>query len=684
MIRSKIFLPFALLFVLSFAMLLLIVKVGLDRSSLEARKGALDSFVLHNIKPFPREALTADASSVVMNEYFSQIRNSDATIFGIRVVDISQHVIYSNPVDNPVGSFDITPYRLNIENAFVVGVPNVWLSISDGHGVAMPLESFVRGIVPLRDIGGETHYVAIIDATLGYAYQQNSVMLYLFAFLVGLMLLLVFAVEYVLISRTLVKPIIGLMKVASSIARGDLGAMSDLNSKDEIGRLAQSVNAMAANTRDLFRGFDRKVADKTHTLAAQLVEIKESRNIMASLLEDSQVLQEKERRQAEDIQQALLETAKVAHQADKERSTYSLLLASIKEGVIMLNPEQKITIVNNSAIQLLGSSDKELMGATLSDSCFFLHDNKTPITREYWENLFISEKDIPALNDVWLVARQRTIPVYFEVSRIIHTQNGEVEGVILMIRDVSEERSLEDARVGFISTASHQLRTPLTSMRWFSEMLIAGDAGAITDEQRHFIERIYQGVDRMIALVNLLLQLARVEAGRVKIEPVPIDIKATTEAVVLMLKQSLDAKKQQVVVISKPEQISVILMDQDVIWQVIQNLLTNANRYAFDGSTINVTITEDDKMTTYCVADSGIGIPDKQKDQIFEKFFRAENATAKVPEGSGLGLVLVKALTEKWGGRIWFESKENVGTKFCFTVPKSGMRPEDGEVKLRV
>jgi len=125
-------------------------------------------------------------------------------------------------------------------------------------------------------------------------------------------------------------------------------------------------------------------------------------------------------------------------------------------------------------------------------------------------------------------------------------------------------------------------------------------------------------------------------------------------------------------------------MDQDMLWQVVQNLLSNANRYAPSESTIFVEIVEKGEEIEYAVRDTGIGIPKDQQSRLFEKFFRADNAVSAVPEGSGLGLSLVKILVEGWGGRIWFESEQNKGTTFHFTVPIHGMKAKEGEVKLTV
>jgi|GEM_PF-5652436 signal transduction histidine kinase len=259
-----------------------------------------------------------------------------------------------------------------------------------------------------------------------------------------------------------------------------------------------------------------------------------------------------------------------------------------------------------------------------------------------------------------------------------------IKSVLNEEQQIEDLKKLDEAKSSFISIASHQLRTPLTSMKWFSEMLMDGDAGAITEDQKHFVENIYESANRMVELVNLLLQLARVEAGRLKIEPKATDLKELTEAVQATLKTDLDKKSQKFEIRVEPDPLPMIPLDQEIVWQVIQNLSTNAMRYSPAGKTILVNISVKGEFVQYSVKDEGIGIPEGERDRIFERFFRADNALKLVPEGSGLGLSLAKSLVEEWGGRTWFETELNKGTTFFFTIPVKGMAAREGEVKISV
>ncbi len=488
------------------------------------------------------------------------------------------------------------------------------------------------------------------------------------------------------------KPLRSVRDAALKIAKGDLSARVMFEGKDEIGELARVMNQMTENLQKSEHSLKEKgkeAEEKAEALQEQVTETEKTKKAVLNLLEDTREAEEKEAKQAVELKEALSKVKEFADVVDQERNMYLLLLASIGEGVLVLDNNRRVTVANRVAERTLGYKAIEMVGKPFTEVVKFIHAantaNKQPLEDSFWDQAFASKLSISPSSDLSITGKtEETIPIFMIVAPIIDPTNQESQGVIITFRDVREERALEEARIGFISTASHQLRTPLTSMRWFSEMLLGGDAGEISEEQKHFVERIYQGTDRMIALVNLLLQLARVEAGRVKVDPVPIDLQVTTEGVILTTKVNFDNKKQKIDIKTTPAPLPVIPMDQDILWQVIQNLLSNANRYAPVESTIFVEITQKTEEIEYTVRDTGIGIPENQKARLFEKFFRADNAVSAVPEGSGLGLSLVKILVEGWGGRIWFESEENKGTTFHFTIPLAGMKAKEGDVKLTV
>jgi len=252
-------------------------------------------------------------------------------------------------------------------------------------------------------------------------------------------------------------------------------------------------------------------------------------------------------------------------------------------------------------------------------------------------------------------------------------------------------------KTDFVSIASHQLRTPLTAINWYVEMLLSGDAGQLTQDQKSYLQEIEVGAKRMVALVNDLLNVSRIETGRLKIEPVPIDIVAFAKDVIHELMPWARAKSCTINLDVSHEPLSTIPIDASLMRQVMDNLLTNAIRYSSPLKECDITLSlrlqNEEKINdsstpssslVIAVSDKGIGIPKEVQPRIFEKFFRADNAVTSEARGSGLGLYLAKMIVEASGGEIWFESQEGEGTTFYVAIPVEGMHKKEGERGLIV
>ena len=220
----------------------------------------------------------------------------------------------------------------------------------------------------------------------------------------------------------------------------------------------------------------------------------------------------------------------------------------------------------------------------------------------------------------------------------------------------------------FISIASHQLRAPLSSLKWSLEFLINDRAGTLSDQQKHYLEISHQDNVHMIRLVNNLLDVSRIEAGLMNFVKKSISLKDVTIEVLNDLTEYI--KSQNITIeINAKDNLPHILGDREKVKMCIQNLIDNAIKYSFADKKIVVEIVSSNKFLEFSIKDEGLGIPKKSQKNIFQKFYRTENTRSYSVNGSGLGLFIVKSNIEAMDGRVGFLSKENQGSYFWFKLP---------------
>jgi len=242
---------------------------------------------------------------------------------------------------------------------------------------------------------------------------------------------------------------------------------------------------------------------------------------------------------------------------------------------------------------------------------------------------------------------------------------------VVLLRDVTKLREADRLRQEFVAMASHQLKTPLTTIKWFSEMMM-GEKGKkkFTAEQKEFLGQIYETNEKMISLVNDLLNVSHIETGRkFSIEKHKEDLIAFIEQAIVAQGVISAKKKVEIKLAEGTPGEMIVPFDRQKLDQAVQNLINNAIKYSPTGGKVTVGARQKDGEVIVSVTDNGIGIPTDQQPRIFEKFFRASNAQGLAEEGTGLGLFIVRAIVEGHGGRIWLESEENRGTTFYFAVP---------------
>lgn len=380
----------------------------------------------------------------------------------------------------------------------------------------------------------------------------------------------------------------------------------------------------------------------------------------------------------------------------REKALDDTFIESIGDAIVVTDGDTRITRVNKAFQSMTGWSFDEAVGEPVTKILPMLDSMNVPVPyekRPQAKALFKGEKVETSMKSSYLRKDGSHFTVSSTVTPII--VDGEIIGAIEVFRDVSKEKVIDEQKSTFVSVASHQLRTPLTALNWYTEMLLSGDAGKVNKKQREFLQEIYQGSKRLVLLVNDLLNISRIESGRLSIAPEPTDLKALIHDSVVEVQPLLEGLQCSIKIqfpstITKP-----IALDPVVFRQVIHNLLTNAIRYSPKNKKSKITIAVERKRfgvlrnraafidpgryIVLSVTDQGIGIPTNQQSRIFEKFFRADNALHAAADGSGLGLYFIKMIMEAAGGKLWFESTEKKGSTFFVAIRESGMKKKIGE-----
>lgn len=382
---------------------------------------------------------------------------------------------------------------------------------------------------------------------------------------------------------------------------------------------------------------EREVQEKMEELALRTKELEDSRKALLNMLEDI----EEARRLALD-----------------ERDKTVSIIANLVDGLFVFDAEDKVSFVNPEAERMCGVQTSMLMGKSLQD--FSSIEKLQPLADglAYGLNEAISRREI-FLED-GRTAEVSVIPMKTEQKRI---------GSIVVLHDVTREREVEKMKTEFVSIAAHQLRTPLSAVKWTLRMLLDGDMGKLEESQEDFLLKTYKSNERMIELVNDLLNVTKIEEGKFLSKPIFLNIAEVIGAAVRSVKEEA-VHKHIAMRFSKPKSaVPPITADEEKIRFAVQNLLDNALRYTPKGGSVSVALKVKGSHIEVSVQDTGIGIPADEQHRLFEKFFRASNAKKIDTEGSGLGLYMVKNIIEAHGGHISFETKEQKGSIFTFVLP---------------
>ncbi len=349
------------------------------------------------------------------------------------------------------------------------------------------------------------------------------------------------------------------------------------------------------------------------------------------------------------------------------------VLNATNDGIALLNREGRFALVNRRMCEMLGTRPEALIHQSLAEVRPDLMQRLGRPERLASHLAALTEDD---LRDPIGVAEE-TIELTHPQHKFLQiytapVQGGdgdEVIGRIIALRDVTRERELDKMKTEFISVVSHELRTPLTSIKGYGDLLLSGAAGEVTELQSEFLGIIQAGTTRLTNLINDILDISRIESGRIELRHEPIDYRGIVGDTLRMMKAAADEKQVRLEE-ALPDTMPPVCGDADKVTQVLTNLVGNAIKYTPAGGWVRVclVVTGGAGVTT-CVADSGIGIAPEDQKRLFQKFFRADNSSTREAGGTGLGLVIAKTIVELLGGAIWLESETGQGSRFYFTLP---------------
>ena len=347
-----------------------------------------------------------------------------------------------------------------------------------------------------------------------------------------------------------------------------------------------------------------------------------------------------------------IQNAQLYHESENERSKLDTTINNIQDGVILLDKENKIILLNPAAQKVFGLGLGDLTGKPVLEA----------ITHPDFVTLLNSISDNPL----------KFHEIVFEDGRVFSSQYTPILdiGVVITLEDISHLKMLDRLKSDFIHTISHDLRSPLTAIMGYIELL--DRVGPLNDQQKQFVKHVQNSAQNITMLVNDLLDLGRIEAG-FDTRKDDVSLEQILQFTVDNLGRQIIDKKLDFTVNVDPD-IPILRGNPIRLRQMVDNLLVNAVKYTPENGRVSVSLRREDSQVVFEVSDTGVGIPATDQLHIFEKFYRASNAPKGTP-GTGLGLAIVRSIVENHQGRIWVESNVGQGTKFVVVLPASVEQP---------
>lgn len=421
-----------------------------------------------------------------------------------------------------------------------------------------------------------------------------------------------------LLSKRITRPIRHFTRSATAIARGNFNERVTIESNDEIGRLAKIFNYMATELRRLHEMNLNKIIN--------------------------------------------------------EKNKTDAVIKNIGDGVIVTDEQNKILMMNAAMEAWFGITERQSLNVAL-ESCI----SNNPLLKFIREVQSDNKQRPPSMEIVIKSPRNwKDIFLQARAARVINDR-GDLIGIVTILRDITREKEIDRMKTELVSMVAHELRSPLTSISGFSELLL--DPQINREQSEEYATIILKEASRLSDLINKFLDISKIEAGKGQIKRSPMQLRDIIDKVLdVNLHQA--EKKGMVVTVKVAPNPPLVLGDKDMLEQVVLNLFSNAVKYSPENSAIEIRLKERDNDVLVEIEDNGYGISEKSLPRIFEKFYRVtDNDKVREISGTGLGLSLVKEVVEIHDGTISVKSKPSEGSTFSFTIPKYSGRYQEKTVE---
>jgi two-component system phosphate regulon sensor histidine kinase PhoR len=377
----------------------------------------------------------------------------------------------------------------------------------------------------------------------------------------------------------------------------------------------------------------------------------------------------------------LLERLEKEHQQlDQRRNELRAVLHSIADGVIVVDPDLQLMMINPRASDMFSLPYPPPPDVPLNQ-LIDQHELMDLLSR----TLEAPDGQLSLVQEEFTAQPASSArPIVCQALATVLRAEGEtVRGAVVVLRDMTRQKELEESKTNFLSVVSHELRTPLTAIRGFVELITTGDAGKITPKQREYLEIVDDQADHLGELINALLEFAELDSSEITLERNLVSVEELVHRAIGQFGPLADHREVRLEATIPPD-LSSLYVDGHRVERVLSNLLDNAIKFTPAPGHVTLSVQEHATETQICVLDDGIGVPLAEQERVFERFYQVDGSSTREHGGTGLGLALCKHIVELHGGRIWVEQPEpsasaggRPGSRFCFTLPRQPAGPAE-------